>query len=309
MRLHLSLVALLFSAALSGCVVAPARNPEVVEGFARRNNLEVQKSFELSPSIRGYAIENVKGGKGIFYVVDGKYGFVGNMVGVDGESLTKTHLQTFVYDLPGAYARLQKEAFPITDDPGSTIYGFYEPQCNFCVHAIDDMAKAGVKVQWVPVLFFGETSINALAAIYASSDEQAALAAAAAAQREHKLAEWVSSQTYGTDNLKAAVDATARHESIMKQAGFSGTPMFLAKVRGDVIPLTSGDILSMRADYLRTHSDSDEGSAARSNPSVSSASPTTLSAARPPLTPEQLDEVLNAIAPTPPANLPGAAPQ
>jgi len=301
MHLQTSLLAVLLSAALTGCVVAPARTPEVVESFARRNNLEVQKSFDLSPSIRGYAIENVKGGKGIFYVVDGKYGFVGNMVGVDGESLTKTHLQTFVYDLPGAYARLQKEASPITDDPDSTIYGFYEPQCNYCVHAIEDMAKAGVKVQWVPVLFFGETSINALAAVYASADEQAALAAAAAAQREHKLADWVSSQTYGTDNLKAAVDATTRHESIMKQAGFSGTPMFLAKVRGEVIPLTSSDILSMRADYLRNQPSIEAASPASNKPTTPSEPPTTLSAARPPLTPEQLDEVLKAVAPAPPA--------
>lgn len=308
MRLQSVVLSVLISSALSGCAVTPSRNPEVVESFARRNNLEVQKSFDLSPSIRGYAIENVKGGKGIIYVVDGQYAFVGNMVGADGESLTKTHLQTFVYDLPGAYARLQSEATPITDDPESTIYGFYEPQCNYCVHAVEDLAKAGVKVQWVPVLFFGETSINALAAVYASSDEQAALVQAASAQREHKLAEWVSSQTYGTDNLKAAVDATTVHESIMKQAGFSGTPMFLAKVRGEVIPLTSADILSMRAEYLRAKPAIAEASGIEAKEPEPSAAKTTLSSARPPLTPEQLDEVLKAVSAPPPKALTESTP-
>lgn len=237
----------LTAATLTGCATS---TPKVVDNFARRNNLEVGNSFSIAPSIRGYAIENVRGGKGVIYVVDGKYAFIGNMVGDDGEPLTKQHLQTYVYDLPGAFARLEKESSPIGPDPASTIYGFYEPQCNYCVHAIEELKDAGIHVKWVPVLMFGQVSINALAAIYASTDEEAALTDAARAQREGKLGEWVSAQTYGTANVKTAVDRTALHESIMKQAGFSGTPMFLTKVKGQVVPLTTPDLLALRARYL-----------------------------------------------------------
>lgn len=291
-------------AALSGCATLdPGRTPAVVEGFARRNNVEIVKSFELAPSIRGYAIENVKGGKGIIYVVDGEYAFVGNMVGADGQSLTKTHLQAHVYDLAGAYARLQNEATPITSDPDSTIYGFYEPQCNYCVQAIDELAQAGVNVKWVPVLFFGETSINALAAVYAATDEQAALVSAAAAQRQHKLGEWVSGQTYGTDNLRAAVDATALHESIMKQAGISGTPTFLAKVGGQVVPLTTSDLLEMRAEYLARHAADSPRGATKPSLAPENLAP---SSARPPLTSAQVDAIIQAIHPALPADDPAA---
>lgn len=249
---------LLVAAVITGCAMAPRADnssdgiPKVVSSFAQRNNLQIGKQFDVAPNIRAYTLENVRGGKGLIYVVDGQHAFIGNMVGPEGESITKMHLQTQVYDLKGAYQRLVNESKPITDDSDTPIFGFYDPQCHYCVEAIERFRDVGVTVKWVPVMMFGQKSIDAVAAIYAAENEAVALVDAAAAQKAGQLDQWISKQTYGTANVRDAVDRISVHESIMHQAGISGTPTFLVKIENDVIPMMTSDILAMRERFLQS---------------------------------------------------------
>lgn len=198
--------------------------------------LTVIRSFPTeSAALTGYVVKNDKGQTGLIYTV-GPYLISGTLIDAHGHDASARFAQVEMVQssLKNAATKLTKDDTVINEGARTApaIYVFADPNCLFC-HRLWEKTRTWVKdgklrVHWAMVGILTSTSAGKAAAIMAATDKVATLTADETGFDKTNENGGIQPLASVPKTLAAALD---RHEQMMAQLGFNGTPSVIYRDR------------------------------------------------------------------------------
>lgn len=207
--------------------------PKVLEAPLKAG-MKVVNKFQAGGKLQGWVLSQGGQNSVVYTTEDGKFLLAGALIDEAGTNLTAQFAEKYVpkpeYDKLAP--QLEKSAYIVSGAKGnaakSTIYAFIDLNCGYCAMAYKALLPyeaAGLQVRWVPVAFLRPDSSNKAAALFESSNPDAAL-------KGHELA--FGGKDGASIKPSATVsDAVAKklesNGKLMRDFGFNGTPGIVFK--------------------------------------------------------------------------------
>lgn len=212
-----------------------ANLPKPIATMQQRGVLRVVKRFSAPAGLTGYVLN--QGGRYMVVYARGGYVLTGALVDPDGHNLSAQYYAQYVPkpDYLKAIGHLEHDGALITlskNAAAPVLYAFEDPNCIFCyrfnkeIFPLIDQGKVQLKIALVA--FLKADSLARATAILAAKDPRAAMR-----ENEDK---YVASGEEGGYPAPAKpeqkfVTAVQANNTTMREAGFSGTPAILYRVK------------------------------------------------------------------------------
>jgi thiol:disulfide interchange protein DsbG len=238
---------LLLGAALATLVASALAQevPKVLDAPVKAG-MKIVNKFQAGGKLQGWVLSQGGQNSVVYTTPDGKFLLAGALIDESGTNLTAQYAEKYIpkpeYD--NLMPQLEKTAYIVSGAKGnaakSTIYVFVDLNCSYCAlayKALMPYEAAGLQVRWVPVAFLRPDSANKAAALYESSNPEAAL-------KNNEL-------TFGKPGggIKPAVTVSAAiaknleaNGKLMRDFGFSGTPGTVFKDKNGKVMTRNGMI-------------------------------------------------------------------
>jgi thiol:disulfide interchange protein DsbG len=217
--------------------------PKVLDAPVKAG-MKIINKFPAGGGLQGWVLSQGGQNSVVYTTADGKFLMAGALIDEAGTNLTAQYAEKYIpkpeYDklLP----QLEKSAYIVSGAKGSaaksTVYAFIDLNCGYCAMAYKALVPyeaAGLQVRWVPVAFLNATSNTKAAALFESSNPEAAL-------RAHELA-------FGKEGagIKPAASVSAdiakkleANGKLMRDFGFNGTPGIVFKDKNGKVMTRNG---------------------------------------------------------------------
>ena len=213
----------------TGAKAHPAAAPSALEVLAQKKGWKVLSTFKTdSPALTGYVLKNAKDNTAILYSV-GDIIVVGTLLDAKGDNLSEKYEAQYLPkpDYGKVAKALQDDKTLIVEgrEGAPALYAFADPNCIYC-HKLweetrDWVAQGKVQIRWAMVAFLKSSSAGRAAAIMAAKDRVKANNEDQEKFNPHK-------EEGGIPELKpipkALQDALKRHDDMMSELQFRGTP-------------------------------------------------------------------------------------
>ena len=222
---------------------------------------KVDKTFETGlDGIKGWVISVEKDTNVIYTTEDGKYAFIGMILGEGGVNLTQEHMAEHMETSPlanmpkragaqdsgytdaqeaEALAQVEEEAFYIEEGTGDKIlYVVFDTQCGFCqrMYQASRAVLDEVTIRWIPVGFMGEGSLHQAAQLV---DAENPIEVLATFERGGSVSGAPSTE---------AMNIVSENSNLMQQLGIRSTPNTIYKDEDGTAHIVRG---ALRAAEIR----------------------------------------------------------
>ena len=244
-KMILSATVAALATAFAASAFAAESTPKVLDAPLKAG-MKVMSKFQAGGKLQGWVLSQGGQNSVVFTTPDGKFLIAGALIDEAGTNLTAQYAEKYIpkpeYDK--MYPQLEKSTYIVSGAKGnaakSVIYAFVDLNCGFCAMAYKALIPyeaAGLQVRWIPVAFLRPDSANKAAALFDSSNPEAALKA-------HKLSFGVKDAPGQLKATAAVSDALAKkldsNGKLMREFGFSGTPAIVFKDKAGKVMTRGG---------------------------------------------------------------------